>query len=212
MMAEQFYTILTDIGKASVANATALGEKVDFRYMALGDGDGGYYNPSETQTGLKKEVYRREINHIQVEKIKDVDGEEKPTNRIKLTILIPGSVGGFTVREAGILDTEGNLIAIGKYPETYKPRIEDGSSKDLTINMVIEVANTSVVTLKIDPTVILATKKDLDVLSNRVKKNEDDLDEHVAESMPHQFMDSEITYKWGFRTFNGQPQFIYKEV
>lgn len=158
-MAEQFYTILTNIGKASIANASALGTKVDFKFMALGDGNGNYYNPTELQTELVNEVYRSQINHAQLD-------EDNPS-WITLSTVIPSNVGGFTVREVGIFDAEGNLLAIGKYPETYKPMLEDGSSKDLTINMILEVSNTSVVTLKIDPTVILATKKDIQMINDR---------------------------------------------
>lgn len=172
-MTEKFYTILTNVGKASVTNATTLGGKVDFKYMALGDGNGSYYNPDETQTTLKKEVYRGQINHIQVD-------EENP-NWIKLSIVIPANIGGFTVREVGAFDTEGNLLLIGKYPETYKPVLADGSSKDLTINMILEVSNASVVNLKIDPSVIMATKQDFSNLAGigrtteTVKKNADDI-------------------------------------
>lgn len=156
-MAEKFYTILTNIGKASIANASALGTKVDFKFMALGDGNGNYYNPTEIQTQLVGEVYRSQINHVQL--------DDENDNWITLSMVIPSSVGGFTVREVGIFDTEGNLLAIGKYPETYKPVLADGSSKDLTINMILEVSNTSVVTIKVDPSVVLATKKYVDNLA-----------------------------------------------
>ncbi len=153
-MAEQFYTILTSIGKAKIANASALGAKVDFTYLALGDGGGSYYNPTEDQTKLRNEVYRAQINHVTVD-------EENP-NWITISIVIPAVIGGFTIREGGVFDTEGNMLAVGKYPETYKPVLEEGSSKDITVNMVIEVSNASVVNLKIDPTVIFATKKDIE--------------------------------------------------
>lgn len=166
-MAENFYTILTNIGKAQIANASLLGEKVNFTYLALGDGNGNYYNPIETQTGLVNEVWRGQIGQILAD-------EENP-NWIVLETVISASVGGFTIREAGVFDVDGNLLAVGKYPETYKPVLADGSAKDLYIRMILEVLNTSVVTLKVDPTVILATKKDIEVLSNRVTKNENDI-------------------------------------
>lgn len=159
-MEEQFYTILTNIGKASIANASALGDKVNFKSFALGDGGGNYYNPVESQTELKNEVWRGAIGNVSID-------EENP-NWIILENIIPASAGGFMIREAGVFDDEGNLIAIGKYPETYKPSIENGSAKDLIIKMILEVSNTSVVTLKIDPTTILATKKDIDSLDGRV--------------------------------------------
>ena len=179
-MAEQFYTIPTNIGKAAIANASTLGTKVNFTHFALGDGNGSYYNPTETQTELKNEVWRGQIGSITVDK-------ENP-NWIVLETIIPASIGGFMIREAGVFDVDGNLLAVGKYPETYKPVVADGSAKDLCVRMILEVANTSVVNLKIDPTIILATKKDIDVLSNRITKNENDItglkkevNEHKAE-------------------------------
>ncbi|WMM24037.1 phage tail protein [Tissierella sp. MB52-C2] len=168
-MAEQFYTILTKIGKAKIANASALGNKVNFTHFALGDGNGDYYNPTESQTELRKEVWRGNIGQIVV--------DENNPSWIVLETIIPADVGGFTIREAGVFDSEGNLLAIGKYPETYKPQVQDGSAKDLYIRMILEVANTSVVNLKVDPSIILATKKDVDILSNRITKNERDIAE-----------------------------------
>lgn len=166
-MVEQFYTITTQAGKAKIANASALGNKVNFTHFALGDGNGGYYNPTETQTALKKEVWRGNIGQIVV--------DENNPSWIVLETIIPAEVGGFTIREAGVFDDEGNLLAIGKYPETYKPLLENGSAKDLYIRMILEVSNTSVVNLKVDPSIILATKKDIDILSNRITKNESDI-------------------------------------
>ncbi|WMM23662.1 phage tail protein [Tissierella sp. MB52-C2] len=168
-MVEQFYTITTQVGKAKIANASALGNKVNFTHFALGDGNGGYYNPTETQTALKKEVWRGNIGQIVV--------DENNPSWIVLETIIPADIGGFTIREAGVFDDEGNLLAIGKYPETYKPLLENGSAKDLYIRMILEVANTSVVNLKVDPSIILATKKDIDILSNRITKNESDIAE-----------------------------------
>lgn len=160
-MAEQFYTILTAIGKAKIANATALGNKVNFTTLKVGDGGGKYYNPTETQEDLINAVWQGNINSISVDK--------KNPNWIVIEVIIPSNIGGFVIREAGIFDDEGDLIAIGKYPETYKPKAEDGSTKDLIIKMILEVSNTSTVTLKVDPTVILATKKDIEVLENKIE-------------------------------------------
>ena len=161
-MAEQFYTILTQSGKAKITNASMLGNKVNFMDFALGDGGGKYYNPTENQIELKNEVWRGKIGQIVV--------DEKNSNWIIIEAIIPADQGGFMIREAGIFDDEGNLLAIGKYPETYKPLITDGGAKDLYIRMILEVANTSVVNLKVDPTVILATKKDIDEVKKEVNE------------------------------------------
>lgn len=160
-MSEQFYTILTKIGKAKIANSAALGNQVNLVKFQIGDGGGSYYSPTEDQTKLKNKVWEGNISSVRID-------EENP-NWIVLETLIPGTEGGFMVREAAAVDNEGNLIAIGKYPETYKPVAGDGSIKDLIIKMVLEVSNTSAVTLKVDPTVILATKKDIIELDNKIK-------------------------------------------
>ncbi|KMT23018.1 phage tail protein [Clostridium cylindrosporum] len=152
-MAESFYTILTNIGKGKIANSTALGVKVNLTTMAIGDGGGVYYNPTQEQTALKKEVWRGAVSSIKV--------DEANPNWIVVEAIIPSSVGGFMVREVAIIDDADDLIGIGKYPETYKPMVSDGSAKDLYVRFIMEVSNASSVTLKIDPSVVLATKKDV---------------------------------------------------
>lgn len=156
-MAEQFYTILTDIGKAKIANSTAQGTKLNLTTFKVGDGGGSYYNPTENQKELKNVVWEGNLSSVKVD-------EENP-NWIVLQSIIQAEHGGFIIREAGVYDDTGELIAIGKYPETYKPLVTEGSSKDLIIKMVLEVSNTSSVTLKVDDTIVLATKKELEILS-----------------------------------------------
>ena len=153
-MAENFYTILTNVGKAKIANAQALGTTVNLTQMKVGDGNGAYYNPTETQTALVNQVWSGALSSI------DVDTENP--NWIVVEAVIPTADGGFMVREVGLFDDDGDMIAVGKYPETYKPVVAEGSAKDLYIKMIIEVTNASVVTLKIDPAVVLATKKNVD--------------------------------------------------
>ena len=159
-MSQTFYTILTAIGKNKLAAAAARGEKIDFIHLALGDGNGSYYDPAESQTSLKREVWRGQINSVLID----------PENPYWIVIeaVVPADQGGFMVREAGVFDSEGDLIAIGKYPETYKPITSDGSAKDLYIRMIIEVSNTDAVNITVDPTVALATKKDINNLDARV--------------------------------------------
>jgi len=192
-MAEEFYTILTNVGKAKIANATALESKVNLKYFALGDGNGNYYEPTENQDSLRHEVWRGNINNISIDSDND--------NWVVVEVVIPADVGGFTIREAGIFDSDNNLLAIGKYPETYKPELSSGSGKDLYIRMILEVSNSSVVTLKIDPSVVLVTKKDLD--------------NHLNNEMPHRFKDhkNNKVYKFGFQVNSeGKPEIIYEEV
>lgn len=163
-MAENFYTIITKIGLAKIANAQLTAEKLDLATIVVGDGNGSYYNPTSDTTRLKKEVWRGPVGSIAT----DI---ENP-NWIVVETVIPATVGGFTVREIGLLDVGGEMIAIGKYPETYKPVLADGSSKDLYIRMIIEVASTSAITLKVDPTIIIASRKYVD---DRVKQASDSI-------------------------------------
>lgn len=160
---EQFYTLLTDIGKAKIANTAALQKKLELSKIVLGDSKGAYYEPTEQQTQLKNKVCEGEISDKFIDK-------DNP-NWIVVQTIIPSQIGGFTIREAGIVDTEGDLIVVAKYPETYKPKVEDGSTKDITINLILEVSNVENVTLKVDPTIIFATKKDIENVKKEVAEN-----------------------------------------
>lgn len=160
-MAEKFYTLLTDVGKAKIANSAGFGSKVNFVKMKVGDGGGAYYNPTEDQEDLVNTVYEGNINYIAID-------EENP-NWINVEMMIPANVGGFMIREYGIFDEENNMLGVAKCPETYKPVAADGSTKELLMRMNLEVSNTQNVTLKIDPTIIFAKKSDLEILDNKIK-------------------------------------------
>ncbi|WP_162273775.1 phage tail protein [Clostridium botulinum] len=155
--------MLTDIGKAKIANATALQKKLELAKIVLGDSKGTYYEPTEQQTQLKNKVWEGEISDKFIDK-------DNP-NWIVVQTIIPSQIGGFTIREAGIIDNEGDLVLVAKYPETYKPKVENGSTKDITINLILEVSNVENVTLKVDPTIIFATKKDIENVKKEVEGN-----------------------------------------
>ncbi|NFO10917.1 phage tail protein [Clostridium botulinum] len=174
-MAEQFYTILTKLGKAKIANSAALGSKVDFVKLKIGDGGGKYYNPTENQDELINQVWEGNIGSVKIDK--------ENSNWVIVETVIPSDVGGFFIREAGIYDNEDNLIAISKLAETYKPLASEGSSKDLIIRVILEVSNAENVTLKIDPTVILATKKDVQVLESNINKKIDVITEQIKDKI-----------------------------
>ncbi len=160
MAEQQFYTILTAAGRAKLTDAGISGTKITFTHLAVGDGGGSYYNPVDTQIKLKNEVWRGGLIRV------DIDPDNP--NWIVLETTIPASEGGFMVREAGVFDVDNTLIAVGKYPETFKPVTADGAAKDLYIKMIIEVSNASTVTLMVDPSVMLATKEDVGALDGRV--------------------------------------------
>jgi len=184
-MAEQFYTILTNVGKAKIANAVALGQTVQISQIAVGDGGGAYYNPSEDQTSLVNEVWRGNVSRVET--------DPNNPNWIVVEAVIPPDQGGFYIREVGIFDSAGDLIAIGKYPETYKPTFSaNNAGKDLVIRVILEVSNASVIELKVNPTTVIATQQAVD--SKIAQHNADtnahsdirnDLNTHIADTTAH---------------------------
>lgn len=176
MADEQFYTILTNVGKAKVANAALLNNNVTLKTLKVGDGNGAYYNPTEDQKELRNVVYTCNVGSVSVDK-------DNP-NWIVAETIIPGNIGGFTIREIGLFDVDGDMIAIGKYPETYKPVVANGASKDLNVRTIFEVSNAENVTLSINPSVIIATKEDINNLQvqiNEHKKEYTELKEDVEQ-------------------------------
>lgn len=154
-MANEFFTILTTTGKAKLAAAQVSGTPLQITQMAVGDGDNGaYYNPVESQTALKHETWRGALNNLTV--------DQNNPNWIVAELVIPDTVGGFYIREVGLFDSTGALIAVGKFPESYKPTLAAGSNKQLYVRMILEVSNASAVTLLVDPSVVLATRATVD--------------------------------------------------
>ncbi|MGY5706807.1 phage tail protein [Vibrio antiquarius] len=149
-MAAKYYTILTEVGKTKVANAAALGRQIKLTQLAVGDGNGSEYDPVESQTSLKQETYRTPISHLGT--------DAQNPNWVIAEGMIPVDVGGWFVREVGLFDEDGDLFAIGKYPETYKPTLAEGTGRDLYIRFIMVVSNTTAIDLKIDPTVAIATR------------------------------------------------------
>lgn len=148
---QQFYTILTLLGQAELTEAIAEGRQVRLTYMAVGDGGGSYYAPSQGQTTLVNEKYRSTISSINQDTVNQ--------NWTVVELIIPATIGGWYIREVGIFSSTGNLFAVGIVPETYKPQFSEGAGKDLVIRMILEVSNASSVTLQVDPSVVLASKQ-----------------------------------------------------
>lgn len=146
-----FFTILTSVGQAKIANAVALGQQIQLTEMALGDGNGNATTPVQTQTGLVRQVYRAQLNQLST--------DPANPNYVIAELVVPSDQGGWTVREVGLYDVDGNLIAVGNFPETYKPQLSEGASRDLVVRIIIEVSNASVVQLKIDPSIVLASRQ-----------------------------------------------------
>ncbi|MCP4100374.1 MAG: phage tail protein [Lentisphaerae bacterium] len=166
-----FYSVLTNIGQAALANAGALGQTINLSHMAVGDGNGSAVTPSETATALVNEVYHGSLNSLTTD-------PDNP-NWLIAELVIPTNVGGWTVHEVGLFDSNGNLFAYGNFPETYKPQLSEGASRDLVIRMVLQISGTANVELKIDPAVVLATRDYADIVA-QVK-----IAEHEAAINPH---------------------------
>ncbi|MBH0765951.1 tail fiber protein [Salmonella enterica] len=154
-MDNEFYTLLTDRGMAKIASALADKKQIHLQKMAVGDGGGQYYEPTASQTTLRREVWRGEMNTLTV-------APNNP-NWLIAELVLPEDVGGWYVREVGVFDDEGELIAIGKFPESYKPLLPGGCGKQVCIRLIMEVSNTTAVTLTVDPSIVLATRDYVDV-------------------------------------------------
>jgi len=155
-----YYTLLTKIGQAKIANAIALGQEVAWTDMAVGDGNGNPTTPNENQTQLVREVYRAPINQLTTD-------PENPQYMVA-ELVVPTNVGGWAVNEVGIFDAQGDMVAVANFPATYKPQLEEGSGRDLVVRIIVQVSNTSVVTLRVDPAMVLASQKW--VVDNFVRK------------------------------------------
>ncbi|EPP1212130.1 phage tail protein [Proteus mirabilis] len=153
-MSAKFFALLTVIGANKLAKATALGTTLKITQMAVGDGGGTLPMPSEEQTKLVNEKRRAGINTLFI--------DSKNSNQIVAEQVIPENEGGYWIREIGLFDDEGSLIAVGNCPETYKPQLQEGSGRTQTIRMILTVSHTESVELKVDPSVILATRESVD--------------------------------------------------
>ena len=163
-MNQQYYTIVTSAGTARIAKATALGTVVGLTHMAVGDGGGKAVTPSTDMVSLKREVYRANVNLLQI--------DENNRNQIIAELLIPEEEGDFTIREVGLFAADGTLIAVGNLPDNYKPRANSGTASQQVVRMIIQVDNTGAVALKVDPAVVLATREFVEQTVNKKFSNE----------------------------------------
>ncbi len=146
-----YFSIPTEVGEARIANALALGIPLKLTHMAVGDGNGVLPVPDRKQTALIREQRRAPINTL--------DKDPKNASQIIIEQVLPADVGGWWVREIGIFDDAGNLCAVANCPPSYKPLLSDGAGKDQVVRVVLLVSSTAAVELKIDPAVVLATRK-----------------------------------------------------
>ncbi|MGT5279949.1 phage tail-collar fiber domain-containing protein [Escherichia coli] len=193
-MTVKYYAILTNQGAARLANATMLGSKLNLTQMAVGDANGVLPTPDPAQTKLINQKRIAPLNLLSVD----------PNNQSQIIAeqIIPENEGGFWIREIGLYDDEGVLIAVANCPETYKPQLQEGSGRTQTIRMILVVTNTEAITLKIDPSVVLATRKYVDDEVLELKLYVDDkMAKHIAAQDPH----TQYAQKHN-PTFTGEPK------
>ena len=193
-MTVKYYAILTNQGAARLANATMLGSKLNLTQMAVGDANGVLPTPDPAQTKLINQKRIAPLNLLSVD----------PNNQSQIIAeqIIPENEGGFWIREIGLYDDEGVLIAVANCPETYKPQLQEGSGRTQTIRMILVVTNTEAITLKIDPSVVLATRKYVDDKVLELKLYVDDqMRNHIVAQDPH----TQYAQKHN-PTFTGEPK------
>ncbi|EJB4939755.1 phage tail protein [Escherichia coli] len=177
-MSTKFYTLLTDIGAAKLASAAALGVPLKITHMAVGDGGGTLPTPDAKQTALVNEKRRAALNMLYI--------DPQNSSQIIAEQVIPENEGGWWIREVGLFDESGALIAVGNCPESYKPQLAEGSGRTQTVRMVLITSSTDNITLKIDPAVVLATRKYVDDKVLELKVYVDDqMAKHLAAPDPH---------------------------
>lgn len=149
-MSQTYFALLTAVGEAKLANAVALNTPLQISRMAVGDGNGALPVPTRERTALVNEQYRADLNELKID----------PANpsQIIAELVIPETTGGWWMRELGLYDADGDLVAYANCPPSYKPLMAEGSGRVQLLRMVLIVSSTSAVQLKTDPTVVLATR------------------------------------------------------
>ncbi|HFP2811973.1 TPA: phage tail protein, partial [Escherichia coli] len=193
-MSTKFYTLLTDICAAKLASAAALGVPLKITHMAVGDGGGVLPTPDAKQTALVNEKRRAALNMLYI--------DPQNSSQIIAEQVIPENEGGWWIREVGLFDESGALIAVGNCPESYKPQLAEGSGRTQTVRMVLITSSTDNIILKIDPAVVLATRKYVDDKVLELKLYVDDqMRNHIAAQDPH----TQYAQKHN-PTFTGEPK------
>lgn len=145
-----FKTIHTTAGLTAMAAAEASDVPINLTQMAVGDGNGNAVTPTESQTGLVRELFRAAVNRVFQDPV--------IPNKFTAELVIPATTGGFVLREVGIFEDNGTMFAVGNLPDTYKPMLSEGAYADTVVRLEFLVTNADVVTLQIDPNVAVATQ------------------------------------------------------
>ena len=166
-MAYKYFTVLTDVGKQKLAEAIANETALDFTEMAVGDSNGTSYEPTSDMTALKHVTYRAAIGSMKIK------AEDK--NIMEFEFVVPASVGGFYIREAGLYSSDGTLIAISRLPEQYKADMAEGAGSSMTVRILVAISSDAQIYITVPASITYATKT---YVTEEFKK-------HKADSNPH---------------------------
>ncbi|CAI2070364.1 Phage tail fibre repeat [Serratia quinivorans] len=157
----KYKAIITTAGAAKIAAASAGGTQLKITRMAVGDGNGTLPTPNPAQTKLNNEKYRANLNGLTIDKTLK--------NHIVAELIVPANVGGFWLREMGLYDDFGTLIAVSNMAESYKPKLEEGSGRTQTLRMILIVSSTEAISVIAGGDTVLATK---DFVADAIKEHE----------------------------------------
>lgn len=172
-----YATVITNAGLAALAAAQSGGAAVTISHIAYGDGNGSIIVPDPAQTTLTHEVHRRAINGISTDAVHP--------EWVVIESTIPPDIGGWTVREVGVILTDGTLFAVASYPEVYKPTVLESAGRDLYVKMILSVGNASNVTIQVDGSFVTATIDYVDGKLHNSFGGRDALEAHPSSSIAY---------------------------
>jgi len=170
----KFSAVITEIGAQKLAGAALTGNPVGFTAMAVGDGGGTLPTPNPESSGLINERYRAKLNKVVI--------ADQAANVIEAEMIMPPQAGGYWLREMALFDADGNCLAIGNMPETYKPLLAEGSGRHQVIRMWLAVSSTADVELIDNPAVILATMEEVKRAEDAAKDYTDTIADEIEEA------------------------------
>lgn len=168
MAGYKYFTVLTDVGKQKLVEAIANETALDFTEMAVGDSNGTSYEPTSDMTALKHVTYRAAIGSMKI------NAEDK--NIMEFEFVVPASVGGFYIREAGLYSSDGTLIAISRLPEQYKADMAEGAGSSMTVRILVAISSDAQIYITVPASITYATQT---YVVEEFKK-------HKADSNPHE--------------------------
>lgn len=150
MPAQQYFMLLTVAGQRKLAAHMAGGAPLQITHMAIGDGGGSPVLPTENRTALVQEVHRQGLTNL--------SQHGTNANWVIAETVLATTIGGWYIRECGLIDIDGDLVAYGNFPDSYKPVLSEGSGKELIIRSILEVSSTAAITLVVDSSITWATQ------------------------------------------------------